>query len=281
MAPGNRVPDDRRALTAFVGLAAALSWSIWVVWYLLSDPSPLVQTVAFAAGGFGPSVAGMAILAARKSRPLSWLRDVLTIRRDPGPYAAAFVIPVLAVVAAGVIHVTALGGTVALDTVPELWEYPIFVLFVMAFGGGQEEAGWRGFLLPALQREHSPLGAAVVVGIIWATWHLPLFAIPGSIQAGLPIWLYVGQLLGMSVILTWITNRAEGAIVPAMLLHAGGNAVLNYYPVGGAAGATTETGFGVLTGVVVVVAVGITIAEGRTLGRSETPDAVNHSGEIH
>jgi membrane protease YdiL (CAAX protease family) len=266
VSPANRSPDDGRTLGAFLGLAFALTWSVWAVWYLIPDPSPLVQTVAFAAGGFGPSLAAVGVLALRDASPWSWLRERLRLRPDPWPYAVALGVPILAVGAAGLVHIVLLGGTLDTQTVPELWEYPIFLLFVLALGGGQEEAGWRGFLQPALQRKRSPLVASLFVGAVWTVWHLPLFGIPGTIQSSIPIWMYVGQLLGMSVILTWVTNRAEGVILPAMLLHAGGNAVLNYYPVGGAAGATTETGFTILAGVVVLVALVVAVVEGPSLG---------------
>lgn len=49
----------------------------------------------------------------------------------------------------------------------------MFVLLALV-GGGKEEFGWRGWLQSALQQHISPLLAAVIVGVVWAIWHLPL-----------------------------------------------------------------------------------------------------------
>jgi membrane protease YdiL (CAAX protease family) len=147
-------------------------------------------------------------------------------------------------------------------------EYPLFLGFVLLFGGGLEEPGWRGYLLPTLQETYSPLTTGVLVGVVWAGWHLPLVLIPGTIQHTLPLGLYLLQFVALSVLLTWLTNRSDGSVLPAMLLHAGGNALLNYYPVGGVAGATTPLGLGLL---VATLTVAVVVTAGTSLGTKHTP----------
>jgi membrane protease YdiL (CAAX protease family) len=53
---------------------------------------------------------------------------------------------------------------------------PMLGLFVhIFFLGGPlgEEPGWRGFALPRLQRLYGPLVGSLILGPIWAFWHLP------------------------------------------------------------------------------------------------------------
>lgn len=95
------------------------------------------------------------------------------------------------------------------------------------------------------------------------TGDAPLFLIPSTPQSSLSPWLYVVQILALSVVLTAITNAAGGSVIPAMLLHAGGNAIVNFYPIGGASGATTQPGFAILVGVLVAVAIGFTGSTGQ------------------
>ena len=49
------------------------------------------------------------------------------------------------------------------------------MILLMLIGGGQEEIGWRGFLLPELLKKLSPITSSLLVAIVWAVWHVPLF----------------------------------------------------------------------------------------------------------
>jgi len=60
-------------------------------------------------------------------------------------------------------------------------------IFVTAVLGAVEEPGWREYAQEGLQRRMSVLAASLVVGVFWALWHVPLFFIPGTYQAGLGV----------------------------------------------------------------------------------------------
>jgi lysylphosphatidylglycerol synthetase-like protein (DUF2156 family) len=61
--------------------------------------------------------------------------------------------------------------------------------------------------------------------MIWAVWHVPLFLMPGSSQAGTPFWLYALVVLGISVIATWLYNEAGGRVLIPVVFHTLSNAV--------------------------------------------------------
>jgi len=90
--------------------------------------------------------------------------------------------------------------------------------FMMALGP-VEEIGWRGFALPILQRRLVPFWAGLVLGVIWAVWHLPAFMLSGTPQAAWGFMPFVAGSVACSVILTAFFNDARGSILLSMLFH--------------------------------------------------------------
>lgn len=93
------------------------------------------------------------------------------------------------------------------------------LLAFMAVLGPVEEFGWRGVALPLLQRRMVPFAASVVLGLVWALWHLPAFLLSGTLQSN---WQFMPFLLGLvatSVIMTQLFNASRGSIVLPMLFH--------------------------------------------------------------
>lgn len=93
--------------------------------------------------------------------------------------------------------------------------------FNLAFGGSLgEELGWRGFWLPRLLHQRTPLAASFLLGIFWALWHAPIdltagfgVAGPGSVLVRL-VWT-----LPITILFTWVTLRAGGNLLPPLALH--------------------------------------------------------------
>jgi membrane protease YdiL (CAAX protease family) len=88
-----------------------------------------------------------------------------------------------------------------------------------------EEPGWRDFALPRLQQRYGPLPATLILGPLWAGWHLPLFLTGwalGHDLATLAEFVVVGVLL--SIVITWVFNRTQESLPAAMLVHASNNA---------------------------------------------------------
>jgi len=93
---------------------------------------------------------------------------------------------------------------------------------IVAFG---EEYGWRGYLLPRLM----PLGeikASLILGIIWALWHMPvLFA--GVLYGGNNPWLalviFVFTVTMSTFAYTWLGTASHHSSMLATIFHGSTN----------------------------------------------------------
>ena len=226
-------PDQSRTtaiaphgLAAFFLLAFAFSWTTW--WagsQLLVGADPLLAVVV---GSFGPMVAAIVVTAATQGRQgVGALFRRHSLRRRGGilPYTAAALI-LLAIAGSAALPVYL--GQASLDEVAlrqALMAVPVQFLLIALVGGGNEELGWRGFALPRLQGAHSPLAANVMLGIIWAVWHAPLFFMEGTSQTNIHFPSYVLLCLGITVVLGYVFNSARGGVIAAVITHAAINVV--------------------------------------------------------
>jgi membrane protease YdiL (CAAX protease family) len=85
--------------------------------------------------------------------------------------------------------------------------------------GPVEELGWRGLALPLLQRRFAPIGAALLLGVIWGVWHLPAFLLSGTPQSA---WSFTPFLVGsvaLSLMVTPLFNASRGSLLLPYLFH--------------------------------------------------------------
>jgi len=100
-------------------------------------------------------------------------------------------------------------------------------LFMMV-GTWGEEVGWRGLALPRLQEAYHPLLASLILGAIWAIWHLPAFFVEGSQQSQLGMPYFFFATLGYSILYSWIYNGTRESLFMIWLLHSANNATVSY-----------------------------------------------------
>ena len=98
----------------------------------------------------------------------------------------------------------------------------VFVILTLTDGLG-EELGWRGYALPHPLQRFRALAASLVLGLIWAAWHLPLIWTEGSALDGHPVWLLFLDLAAKSVLFTWVFLKTRGSALLAVLLHGSTN----------------------------------------------------------
>jgi uncharacterized protein len=92
----------------------------------------------------------------------------------------------------------------------------LFTFLVVAIG---EEAGWRGWLLPALQRRFSPLMSSFLLGLVWGAWHFPLFVIGQYAESPVATFAKMGACVMLATMFTWLYNRASHNLLLAVVLH--------------------------------------------------------------
>jgi CAAX protease family protein len=100
-----------------------------------------------------------------------------------------------------------------------------FVLITILGGPLFEEPGWRGFALPRLQPLHGPLVGTLILGVLWALWHLPEFLVPAwAASSGgsgfIDIVKFVVIAVGFAIVTTWVFNNTKGSVLMAILVHA-------------------------------------------------------------
>lgn len=99
------------------------------------------------------------------------------------------------------------------------WTQALPALALALLLGPIEEFGWRGVALPLLQRKYAPFWASLILGGIWAIWHIPSFLIGGTPQSTWSIVPFFAGLIALSVILTPLFNAARGSLLIAALFH--------------------------------------------------------------
>ena len=211
----------RHPTAAFFVLAYAFSWLLWAApaLGLRGVPGALLLYL----GVFGPAAAAAVLVKLLGGSIRAWTSS---FRRRPGArwYAAVLLLPVPLVAAASLLF-TLTGRELDSALLGErLVAYvPILIVWTLAAVG--EEPGWRGFALPHLQELLSPVRATLVLGVLWAGWHLPLLAAADEPSHGLEAMplvavslATVGAIVGYSFFYTWFFNRT-GSTWLAIVLH--------------------------------------------------------------
>ncbi|HMG88688.1 MAG TPA: CPBP family intramembrane glutamic endopeptidase [Chryseolinea sp.] len=217
----------------FIFLLLAFGWS-WINWsialYFLSDginDESIGQFVKyFFIGVYGPVIASIVatLMFGGLSETLALLKKIFIWKFPAFNYLAAFILPLILLGSGIVLYSLFVGspgniGEQAALAIPlTLWRS----LFAGPLG---EELGWRGFLLPELQKDNSAIKSSVIVGFIHCIWHLPLFWAPfGALPSGQPfspllMFTYLVLVICWSCIQTWLVNNSKGSVLIAILFH--------------------------------------------------------------
>ncbi|WP_191965833.1 MULTISPECIES: CPBP family intramembrane glutamic endopeptidase [Haloferax] len=263
---------DRHPVVTFFALTYLLSWTVWAPLVFGPGRPGLRTTLLIMLGGFGPAVAALILTWVRGESVRGWFNQILRWRVPLRYWVVALVLPAVFALAGSSLDILVFGGAFDPTPLAALASYPIGMLLVFFVGGGNEEPGWRGFALPRLQARYSALTASLIIGVGWVVWHLPLFVVPGSAQANLPLQFYAIAVVAESVVFTWLYNETGGSVLVAMVLHASVNNSPLFYLAGGSEAIRSPTGYGVVALVIVVAASILVVVYGpERLSNGEIP----------
>ena len=213
----------QHSTTTFFLFTFLITWAVWVPNVLA--PDSFVGTLA-AYWTYMPAVAAVIVAAIVGS-----LRDLgaRLVRWRVGWrwYAVVLLGPAAFYAAVAAVHV-GFGWSGEPDQPNALRAaliglLPLFLVFILTDGLG-EELGWRGFALPRMLKRTGPMLASLVLGVIWALYHLPLFWTVGRPLYGESFLILLVELPAMSVLYTWVFQHTAGSALLAILFHASGSA---------------------------------------------------------
>jgi hypothetical protein len=127
-----------------------------------------------------------------------------------------------------VVHRVAMGAWPAFGD--DAWYVMAAAIAVSTWVQAGEELGWRGYALPRLSDRFGLPFASVILGVLWAAWHLPLFFVQASDTYAQSFPLYLLQVTALSVAMAWLYWRTAGSLLLVMLLHAAVNNTKDIVP---------------------------------------------------
>ena len=244
--PATGVPAliKRHPLTAYFALAFAGTWITFLpVWFssrglglLPFDVPEAVAILLFILATFtGPTLAAFVVTAIESGREGVW-----KLVRRYGQWKVGGQWYLLLLIGYPLVFVIGFSAALGVEPLINLFQkWPLVLsaylpavavgLLIPALG---EEPGWRGFALPRLEAAYGPLVGSLILGVLHAIWHLPVYFVPGMMTAGPfdPIVFVANScaIIAATFVWTWLFNNGRGSILFAMLVHSVSNASAAY-----------------------------------------------------
>jgi uncharacterized protein len=228
----------RHPLVFFFVMAYAFSWIVWAPWVLGQDGAKLLPpalSVVLPTAGYllaagilaGPTLAAFIMTATTEGRAgvRRLLGRLVLWRVGIRWYLFALIGVPLIMLLGTMVYSMSLPNLGALGNPSYLLSYLASFALVTVLGGPLlEEVGWRGFALPRMEPLHGPLLASLILGVLWALWHLPEFLVPSwAASSGgggiLGITLFTITAITFTIVITWVFNNTQASVLLAILVH--------------------------------------------------------------
>jgi membrane protease YdiL (CAAX protease family) len=226
-------------VVAFFALAYLTSWSLFAAATALAERATTTAGAVRLLGVFMPGLLALGLTAWREGS--AGARRLLSgLSRWPSQaplwFFAVFFMAAVKLAAASVHRLAfdawpsfgGLEGTGGLGA-PRLLTMFAAILVSAPVQAG-EEIGWRGFALPLLSGRLGLPAASLLLGVLWAGWHLPLFFDPAGDTYLQSFPVYLLGVVALSVILAWLFWRGGSSLILVMVAHAAINNTKDIVP---------------------------------------------------
>lgn len=214
----------------FFVVTYVVTWSLWFAAGFMPIAGP--RWLLFLLGTFAPGFVALWLTGRDSGRSgvSALLRRLIDWQVSARWYVFAISYIVVIKLVVAVLHRVTTGAW------PRFGEVPLYLMLAATIGstlvGGQtgEEIGWRGYALPRLAARFGLGVGSLLLGVLWATWHLPLFFVPEASTFGQSFPLYFTQVTALSVAMAWLYSNTRGSLLPVMLMHAAVNNTKDIVP---------------------------------------------------
>lgn len=223
-----------RPLLKYFSLTYAATWICWMAAAAISRGSapdvPALGRALFLLGTIAPALVALTVTERAEGRAATQalLGRVFAWRVRARWYVFAIGFMPAIKLSAALVHRVATGAWPRFGQ--ESWYLMAVAIAVSTWVQAGEEIGWRGYALPRMSARFGLAPASVLLGIVWASWHLPLFFVPASDLYRQSFPLYLLPVTALSVTAAWLYWRTGGSLLLVMLLHAAVNNTKDIVP---------------------------------------------------
>ena len=214
---------NTRSIVSFVLLTFGITWGVVAVLLIAPQLIPAflgpmgVTNPVYILAVWALGLVGMGLIA--------WHTGFAGLRRYFGRLLNldvawqwwAFVLLALPAVkiAGAILNGTPFAGWLVTQPFGQVLGITLFMLFLGPF----EEFGWRGFLLPLMQRIMTPALAGLLIGLVWSIWHIPAFFLDGAPHGAWSMMPFIIGVTSVGVIMAVAYNKTNGNLLFPIILH--------------------------------------------------------------